>query len=431
MSTGYFILDSSKGAVLKSSTSTANLFSKEQVASFPSTKDKFFEIVPAIVVDSYTGDSRGKIKIKKLIGDNAIYDAYPLICNIRILPMIGEVVLVSEYLPSEAGDNAKLAKFEIDSQRTYTNLFYLNILNTGNSVSLNKNYEFLNNTDKSNLENKKDTVSNVGKQNIVNKKDSISEYFINKRTKSLLPLEGDILFEGRSGQSIRFSQSIKKDINFTENTSLLGSTANSTENKRKNEVWVYGDVGGKPIIVISNGREETDKLDAKESLEDINKDDSSIYLSSDNILPLTQACQESAQINLDKVNGNETEVSKLPPKQFSGKQIVFNSNSVVINSRTNDISLFSGKYISLASNNQLYIKAPLKISMDSSQIELGFKAKEIGSPVAKANEVIDILNQLIERIKNTIAFSNPASIVEFDFIQKQLYKIKSDVTFSN
>ena len=416
MPAGYYISDSSKGSIMKSLAGGSPIPTKEQVSSLPSVRDKFFEIVPAEVVDVQLTDSRGKIRIKKLVGENGVFDAYPISSNFRKLPMIGEIVLVSEYLPAELGTTSKLSKFKIDNESSYTNLFYHDILNTNNSVVINKNYEYLTELDKSELD-KKEVMSSGGKRNL--KGVFISDYFIDTNSKNLIPLEGDVLFEGRSGQSIRFSQSVRKDIEFIKSKDLFGSSTKSELMKRKNDVWIYGNDGGKPIIILSNGRELTDKFDTVDSLEDINKDDSSIYLSSDNILPLLT----SAVVSTELKNNNRD------VKEFYGKQIILNSDRIVLNTKQNELMLFSKKYISLASSNEIFNKAT-RFAVDAPIVELGNLAKKEGSPVARANELINVLKKLIKHIQSEVMMTNPASVAIFESVVAELDGIKSNTTYT-
>ncbi len=90
-------------------------------------------------------------------------------------------------------------------------------------------------------------------------------YFIGDRLSKIRPLrpyEGDITFEGRYGQSIRF-----------------GSTVDNT--KAEPNSWSNTGNIGDPIIIISNGQKiDPDKDSTALITEDINEDPSSIYLCS-------------------------------------------------------------------------------------------------------------------------------------------------------
>lgn len=86
-------------------------------------------------------------------------------------------------------------------------------------------------------------------------------------TKNMLPFEGDMILEGRFGNSIRFGSS----------------------NPRGKNSWSENDSEGEPITIISNG--QTDNGDI--IVEDINNDASSIYLTSN---------QNISNINISSTN---------------------------------------------------------------------------------------------------------------------------------
>jgi LAS superfamily LD-carboxypeptidase LdcB len=97
------------------------------------------------------------------------------------------------------------------------------------------------------------------------------------KTKNMLPFEGDTIFEGRFGNSIRFGSS----------------------NPRGKNNWSENDSEGDPITIISNG--QTPQGSAV--IEDINGDASSIYLTSNqNINNLNIASK-----NFRSLNANFTE----------------------------------------------------------------------------------------------------------------------------
>jgi hypothetical protein len=89
--------------------------------------------------------------------------------------------------------------------------------------------------------------------------------------KPLFPYEGDLTIEGRYGNSIRFGS-----------VNIKGKIANNPAVK---DHWSrLGDVG-RPITIIRNGQDPLSNPDSDFTIENINKDDSSIYLCSDQQLP--------------------------------------------------------------------------------------------------------------------------------------------------
>lgn len=100
----------------------------------------------------------------------------------------------------------------------------------------------------------------TGKSAAVDPSYPFENNFIEKADiKNLVPFVGDILFEGRYGQSIRF-----------------GSTSRSN---RAYNTWSNTGADGDPIIIIRNGQgAQRDKNGYELTVEDINRDQSSIYL---------------------------------------------------------------------------------------------------------------------------------------------------------
>ena len=90
------------------------------------------------------------------------------------------------------------------------------------------------------------------------------EYFIeNETVRPLIPYEGDIIIEGRFGNSIRF-----------------GSTIDNSKVSKKSP-WSWTGTVGNPITIIRNGQKRNTKSSNFSHIaEDINRDDSSIYLCS-------------------------------------------------------------------------------------------------------------------------------------------------------
>jgi len=86
--------------------------------------------------------------------------------------------------------------------------------------------------------------------------------------KSVRPFPGDVLFEGRWGQSIRFGSS---------NTAYIGSNS-----------WASSSREGDPIMIIRNGQgRQLNKEGYEITVEDINVDNSSIYLTAGQAINIT------------------------------------------------------------------------------------------------------------------------------------------------
>ncbi len=165
-------------------------------------------------------------------------------------------------------------------------------------------------------------------------------------TKSLQPFEGDVIHEGRWGQSVRFS-----------------STVNDSEISNP---WSNTGENGDPLTIIRNGQHEDGNDPWVPQVEDINKDLSSIYVTSTQEIP----------IEVSSKSYNSYEEAPTEPPKFSGEQIILNSGRLLFNSKTDSILFSSKDSINLNSINNINIDSP-KTVVQSNEVLLGDKnAKE-------------------------------------------------------
>jgi len=93
------------------------------------------------------------------------------------------------------------------------------------------------------------------------------DYFKEKEIRPLLPYLGDVMLEGRYGNSIRFGSTINIDPN-------KGGSHHPNN-------WSNEGEAGNPITIIRNGQtNDISKPTFEHILEDVNEDNSSIYLCS-------------------------------------------------------------------------------------------------------------------------------------------------------
>lgn len=188
----------------------------------------------------------------------------------------------------------------------------------------------------------------------------------------LHPFPGDMILEGRLGQSIRFAGGNSKKSPFTDDSNT-----------------------NKPLIIISNGQKEAEN-GFQHIVEDINEDPTSIFLTSDHNIPLTLAN--------DKRDSYDTKPDT--PSNYKGAQLLFNSNRITINSKESDILLSSPKSIGLNSDT-VNIDGKDYMCIDADKIYLGVKART-NSGANKQPAVLghrmeafmqDVLDQLIGMAK--------------------------------
>jgi len=177
--------------------------------------------------------------------------------------------------------------------------------------------------------------------------------------------EGDVIYEGRWGQSIRF-----------------GSTVNGSTD------WSTTGSNGDPIMILRNGQgQQTDEgwitID-----ENINNDDSSIYLTSTQNIPL-----EAASSDYTSYKQNPP----LSPKEYNGKQIVVSSGRLVFNTTNDHLLLSSNKSINLNSLGGVNIDSNT-ITIQSQNIYLG--SKNATEPLLLGNQTVNLINQLISTLSS-------------------------------
>jgi len=174
--------------------------------------------------------------------------------------------------------------------------------------------------------------------------------------------------------------------------------------------WSFEGKNGSPIIIIKNG--QSTETDATQpwipTVENINIDESSIYLTSTQQIPL-----ELSTENISSYNG----LIETPtiPELYSGKQILLNSGRLVFNAKNDHIILSADKSVHLVSNNSINIdttdqvaintSAVGKITLVSPKIYLGlnegtegYVGSELQSLVLGEN-LIQTLNSIIEALE--------------------------------
>jgi len=181
----------------------------------------------------------------------------------------------------------------------------------------------------------------------------------------LLPFEGDIINEGRWGNSIR-----------------IGSTVKNTPNN-----WSTSGNDGDPLLILRNGQGNQSEEGWVPTIEDINNDDSSIYLTSTQTIPL--------KASSTTYNSYTTPPSS--PNNFSGKQILINSGRLIFNSTQDHILLSSIKSIGLNAVESVNIDSPSTI-ISSNKVLLG--GKTATESVLKGDTTIQILSDLLTELIN-------------------------------
>jgi hypothetical protein len=255
------------------------------------------------------------------------------------------------------------------------------------------------------------------------------KFDVNEKIKLLKPYIGDTIITGRVGNSIRLSQGF--------------STKESA-----------------PSILIRNfqSEDETNSKIGKLAVEDINKDGSSLYMTSQDIL-----------VPFEETVKKEKKAYKEYPKskELIGNQIYINSDRLIMSSKANEVIIFGKKNIGTITDGNFTIDSAQQFLVDAEtgiefttkgdnqfvftsdgKIYLGRKQdnksviKQSGNPDADiqqmvlGNKLIDLLNKLCQAMVNSIYTNSggpgkldPGTITNIVTVQKELRSILSNRNF--
>ncbi len=186
------------------------------------------------------------------------------------------------------------------------------------------------------------------------------------------PYSGDIIIEGRWGQSIR-----------------LGSTVDTRRRYQKNPSWGIGTgATGNPITIISNGTnpKSNEKTYNQFHIETPDEDDASIWLTSGQSVKFTPASTYTPSI-FDK------EIGLFRKNVFGGNQIILASDRIIMNANKQEIVGFAKEGIGFATEKTLALNAKNIVELEGGRISLGFNAT---SPVILGDRLIEVLKSLMD-----------------------------------
>jgi hypothetical protein len=181
----------------------------------------------------------------------------------------------------------------------------------------------------------------------------------------LLPFEGDMVYEGRWGNSVR-----------------IGSTVKNSPN-----TWSSIGTNGDPILILRNGQGKQTEEGWLPVVENINNDESSIYLTSTQNIPL-----EAASTNYNSY----TNYTPQTPDKYAGKQVIVNSGRLVFNSNTDHILLSSALTIGFNSVKGFNFDTKTNFVVDAPSIKLG--SKDATQSMIKGDLLITELQSLLSQL---------------------------------
>ena len=284
--------------------------------------------------------------------------AIPLNTHIKTIPVPGEIILIVTAASSFAGN------FRLNDGTFY----YLSIVNIQSNINYNgiPTSATVPTTNATSFRDATLGVSSALKTTQPSRNKKTFEIINNINPLQLF--EGDVVVEGRNGNSIR-----------------LGSTIKNTSEISKQPTWSSNNPGD-PILIISNTKKNLATKGFR--IEDINKDDSSIYLTS------------TQRLSLNLVGPQTISNLKLGPisRNLSGKQIIMNSDRIVLNAKANEIFISSNKGTSITSKGDIVLESSEGITLNAPTVNLTSTALYSavnGEPLeAILNAIVTALNSL-------------------------------------
>ena len=293
--------------------------------------------------------------------------AFPYFPNFKHYPLIGEIVPIIQ-LPSPTIGV---------STTTDTVSYYLPPTNIWNTVHHNA-YPYLPGLPPS--QQKSYTQSEAGSFAKDSPSQSPIEFgktFIQRdNIRDLLAFEGDVIVEGRWGNTIR-----------------LGSTVTSRPNN-----WSSVGVCGDPIIIIRNGQNQPNTTPIQQpEVENINKEGSSVYLTSTQAIPIQTPTAEETH---SSGKSSYHKFYPTPPSKYNiGTQAIINGDRVIINAKTDHVLIDAGLTLSFNAQKGFNFDTPKNFVVKTgTTIRLG---KEFAPhPLVKGDKMVNLLDSLISELSN-------------------------------
>ena len=335
------------------------------------------------------------------IQNNELIFARPLDSSVTILPLRNQTVFIqklgSEYIYTQISKG--LSPNTSNAENLISSLFpATQETDTGNK---SKNYSKVSSTGI--------TRSNT---NSVNDFDGFGDYFgIEEGIHKLKLYEGDTLFQGRFGQSIRLSGYNNTDNEFSP--SLILRNGESPENRQKED----------GVLVE----------------EDVNSDGNIIFLGGGNAL---------LEYTLPVENKKESFFDY--PNELRGNQILLNSDRIILSAKTSqmilaskgDIGMITDGKFSLDSNRGMNLTVNDHIFVDTKNrdfnIDIGNGTIALGTDgtleaAAKGETLVELLGEMLDLIVQQIYLTpagpsspGPTNIAQFTTLKSKLNTLLSN-----
>ena len=186
----------------------------------------------------------------------------------------------------------------------------------------------------------------------------------------LLPFAGDVIHEGRWGNSLRFGSTTKSKSEYKNNWSETGEN-------------------GDPIVILRNGQPTNSSEEGWIPItEDINQDLSSIYLTSTQKLPIDDNI-------INRFTPFSTLGRAITLNNYIGPQIFANTDRIVLNAKNDSILIGSKKGINLSTEEYVNVKSR-NLYIDAQNVKLG--SESATEPILLGDKTEDLLSRLITQL---------------------------------
>ncbi len=152
--------------------------------------------------------------------------------------------------------------------------------------------------------------------------------------------------------------------------------------------WSNVPENGDPITILRNGQSSLlDGPAQSNTIEDINNDISSIWLTSTQQIPLT-ASSDNAYLSYPNSENTPEAVN-----EYQGSQIILNSNRLVFNTKEDHIMLSSAKSINLNAQQSINFDTTGDTIFQSNKVYLG--GTKNSQPVILGDEMVNLLTDVL------------------------------------
>ena len=307
--------------------------------------------------------------------------AFPFNPNCKVFPLVNELVTLIK-VPSKFTDNNQLQEIyyyfnpvgvwnhphhNASPQSTSTPLQYKELIN-----SIQNDY---NESDLGYVRRIEDEGADINLNFTKYPNNTQPSFNENPSIHPLLPFMGDVIFEGRNGQSIRFGSTSRVSPPFISSTTSSNS-------------WSSAGLNTSPITIIRNGQSSVSNEEGWIPItENIHYDLSSIYLTS---------TQRLKDFKVREIY-DSYDIPPIAPSNWTKPQIAINSDRIVINAKTDNILLSTPKIIGFSANDGVRIDTD-SLNVSCNKIKLG--SKNANQSVLLGENTVDLLRELTFAVKD-------------------------------